>query len=112
MPKIKLSRDPESDLAKMSNRELIKVTRQRCKLCIRNTSVGKYLKELIKRIEQQEKSDSMSAAAPAMYAELSDLLNAIESGLFPQVAPGVDYPAVMEKKWKLRKLLKKARGEE
>lgn len=51
-------------------------------------------------------------AAPKMYAELKDLLDAMESGLFPQAAPGVDYPAVMEKKWELRKLLKKARGEE
>lgn len=51
------------------------------------------------------------SAAPEMYAELSDLLDAMESGLFPQVAPGVDYPAVMEKKWELQKLLKKARGE-
>ena len=47
-----------------------------------------------------------------MYAELKDLLDAMEVGLFPQAAPGVDYPAVMEKKWELRKLLKKARGEE
>lgn len=52
------------------------------------------------------------AAAPEMYAELKDLLDAMEAGLFPQAAPGVDYPAVMEKKWELRKLLKKARGEE
>ena len=51
------------------------------------------------------------AKAPEMYAELKDLLDAMESGLFPQVAPGVDYPAVMEKKWELRKLLKEARGE-
>ena len=56
MPKIRLSRDAESDLARMSNRELVRVTRQRCKLCIRNTHVGKYLKELIKRIEQQEET--------------------------------------------------------
>ena len=56
MPKIRLSRDAESDLARMSNRELVMVTRQRLKLCIRNTHVGKYLKELLKRIEQQEET--------------------------------------------------------
>ena len=52
------------------------------------------------------------STAPEMYAELQDLLDAMEAGLFPQAAPGVDYPAVMEKKFELRKLLKKARGEE
>lgn len=51
------------------------------------------------------------AVAPEMYAELADLLDAMERGLFPQVAPGVDYPSVMEKKHELRKLLAKARGE-
>jgi len=51
------------------------------------------------------------AVAPEMYAELADLLDAMERGLFPQVAPGVDYPSVMEKKQELRKLLAKARGE-
>ena len=55
---------------------------------------------------------ALIAAAPEMYDELKDLLDAMEAGLFPQAAPGVDYPAVMEKKWELRKLLKKARGEE
>lgn len=55
---------------------------------------------------------SLIAAAPEMYAELQDLLDAMEAGLFQQAAPGVDYPAVMEKKFELRKLLKKARGEE
>ena len=52
------------------------------------------------------------AAAPEMYAELKDLLDAMEKGLFPQPIPGCDYPAVMEKKHELRQLLKKARGEE
>jgi len=50
-------------------------------------------------------------AAPKMYAELKALLNAMEKGLFPQVAPGVDHPVVMEKIRELRDLLKEARGE-
>ena len=62
--------------------------------------------------EERKANEHLISAAPEMYAELSDLLDAMESGLFPQVAPGVDYPAVMEKKWELQKLLKKARGEE
>ena len=62
--------------------------------------------------ELGEKYARMIVTFPKMYAELKDLLDAMESGLFPQAAPGVDYPAVMEKKWELRKLLKKARGEE
>lgn len=45
-------------------------------------------------------------AAPKMYAELKDLLNAMEHGLFP-----VADPAVKEKILELRKLLKEARGE-
>ena len=62
--------------------------------------------------ELGEKYARMIVTFPKMYAELKDLLDAMEAGLFPQAAPGVDYPAVMEKKWELRKLLKKARGEE
>lgn len=52
----------------------------------------------------------LMAAAPAMYAELKDLLDAMEQHLFPQVAPGVDFPAVTAKKFQLRKLLAAARG--
>lgn len=52
------------------------------------------------------------SAAFDMYNELDDLLSAVENGLFQQAAPGVDFPAVMEKKHELRDLLKKARGEE
>ena len=62
--------------------------------------------------ELGEKYARMIVTFPKMYAELKDLLDAMEAGLFPQAAPGVDYPAVMEKKWELRKLLKKARGEQ
>lgn len=51
-------------------------------------------------------------AAPKMYLELADLLDAMEQHLFPQAAPGVDFPAVLEKKFELRKLLAKARGEQ
>lgn len=64
-----------------------------------------------KRHKNAMENAALIAAAPKMYAELKDLLDAMESGCFPQVAPGVDYPAVMEKKWELRKLLKEARGE-
>lgn len=60
---------------------------------------------------REEANAALISAAPEMYAELADLLEAMERGLFPQVAPGVDYPAVMEKKHELRKLLAKARGE-
>ena len=63
------------------------------------------------RIDTAIANAALIAAAPEMYAELKDLLDAMEAGLFPQAAPGVDYPSVMEKKWELRKLLKKARGE-
>ena len=66
--------------------------------CTKNELGGKYARMIV--------------TFPKMYAELKDLLDAMEAGLFPQAAPGVDYPAVMEKKWELRKLLKKARGEE
>ena len=52
------------------------------------------------------------SAAPEMYAELKYLLDAMENGAFPQVAPGVDYPAIPVKIWELQKLLKKVRGEE
>lgn len=60
----------------------------------------------------REANVALISAAPEMYEKLKDLLDAMEAGLFPQAAPGVDYPAVMEKKLELRKLLKKARGEE
>lgn len=60
---------------------------------------------------ERNANGNLIASAPEMYAELQDLLDAMEAGLFPQAAPGVDYPAVMEKKFELRKVLKKARGE-
>lgn len=59
-------------------------------------------------IEQLEQA-KMFAAAPEMYSELEDLLNALEN--LPQFMPGVDFPAVFDKKIELRKLLRKARGE-
>jgi len=52
---------------------------------------------------------ALIAAAPEMYAELEDLLNALEN--LPQFASGVDFPVVFDKKIELRKLLRKARGE-
>lgn len=61
--------------------------------------------------EEHDPNGYLLAAAPAMYAELKDLLDAMEQHLFPQVAPGVDFPAVTAKKFQLRKLLAAARGE-
>lgn len=49
------------------------------------------------------------AAAPEMYEALEEILSDLDT--FPQVAPGVDHPEVFDLKQKIRKLLRKARGE-
>lgn len=74
---------------------------------------GDCVARIVYRFHRGERNanGNLISAAPEMYDELQDLLDAMEAGLFPQAAPGVDYPAVMEKKMELRKLLKKARGE-
>ena len=60
--------------------------------------------------DETDRADiNLAAAAPEMYAELEDILNALEN--LPQFMPGVDLPAVFDKKIELRKLLRKARGE-
>lgn len=68
--------------------------------------------DLTDRTDRSDKLKFTPEVFREMYAELEDLLDALEAGIFPQAIPGVDYPAVMEKKRELRKLLKKARSEE
>jgi len=62
----------------------------------------------IASVSRKEDAALITAAAE-MYAELEDILNALEN--LPQFMPGVDFPAVFDKKIELRKLLRKARGE-
>ena len=52
---------------------------------------------------------NLIAAAPDMYSALEEILADLDT--FPQVAPGVDHPEIFDLKLKLRKLLRKARGE-
>lgn len=52
---------------------------------------------------------NLFAAAPEMYETLEEILVNLDT--FPQVVPGVDHPEVFDLKLKLRKLLRKARGE-
>jgi len=59
--------------------------------------------------EEAEANAYLAAAAPDMYAALEEILNDLDT--FPQVAPGVDHPEVFDLKVKLRKILRKARGE-
>ena len=59
--------------------------------------------------EEAEANAVLMKTAPKMYSELEDLLSALEN--LPQVMPGVDFPAVFDKKVELRALLREARGE-
>ena len=59
--------------------------------------------------DEAEGNAFLYAAAPEMYAALEEILTDLDT--FPEVAPGVDHPEVFDLKLKLRKLLRKARGE-
>lgn len=65
--------------------------------------------ENIPREEEPIANAALIAAAPDMYEALEEILSDLYT--FPQVAPGVDHPEVFDLKLKLRKLLRKARGE-
>lgn len=67
-----------------------------------------YAYQRASRMEQVGNVNLISAA-PEMYAKLEEIL--LDLDTFPQVAPGVDHPEVFDLKQKIRKLLRKARGE-
>jgi len=60
--------------------------------------------------DEAEGNAFLFRAAPEMYEALEEIL--VDLDTFPQVVPGVDHPEIFDLKLKLRKLLRKARGEE